>query len=42
MFGAMIAQPLAHTRGWRSTARRQAAIFLDGLAAHETVPLPNP
>lgn len=31
MFGAMIAQPLPHATNWKRIARRQAAIFLDGL-----------
>jgi AcrR family transcriptional regulator len=40
MFGAMIAQPLATATHWKRTAQRQAAIFLDGLAATTATPLP--
>jgi AcrR family transcriptional regulator len=40
MFGAMIAQPLPTATHWKRTARRQAAIFLDGLAATTAAPLP--
>jgi AcrR family transcriptional regulator len=41
MFGAMIAQPLPTAPHWKRTAQRQAAIFLDGLAATTAAPLPN-
>jgi len=33
VFGAMIAQPLPTASNWKRTAKRQSAIFLDGLAA---------
>jgi len=38
MFGAMIAQPLPTATHWKRTARRQAAIFLDGLATLTAAP----
>ena len=31
VFGALLAQPLPHVPDWKKTARRQAAIYLDGL-----------
>jgi AcrR family transcriptional regulator len=31
VFGALLAQPLPHVPDWKHTARRQAAIYLDGL-----------
>jgi AcrR family transcriptional regulator len=31
VFGALLAQPLPHAPDWKKTARRQAAIYLDGL-----------
>jgi hypothetical protein len=31
VFGALLAQPLPHVPNWKSMARRQAAIYLDGL-----------
>jgi AcrR family transcriptional regulator len=38
--GAMLAQPLPHTTGWDQLARRQAGIFIAGLAATDP-PLPD-
>jgi AcrR family transcriptional regulator len=32
LFGALLAQPLPHIRNWKQAARRQAKIYLDGLA----------
>jgi AcrR family transcriptional regulator len=31
VFGALLAQPLPHVPNWKSMARRQAAIYFDGL-----------
>jgi hypothetical protein len=31
VFGALLAQPLPQVPDWKKTARRQAAIYLDGL-----------
>jgi hypothetical protein len=31
VFGALLAQPLPQVPNWKKTARRQAAIYLDGL-----------
>ena len=39
--GAMLAQPLPHTADWDQLARRQARIFVAGLAATDP-PLPGP
>jgi AcrR family transcriptional regulator len=39
VFGAFLAQPLPHTRGWKRVARRQARIYLDGLGG--TTPMPE-
>jgi AcrR family transcriptional regulator len=36
VFGALLAQPLPHVPDWRSAARRQAKIYLDGLASNAT------
>ncbi len=41
MFGAMIAQPLPHATNWKRIARRQATIFLDGVAPPRAEPLPD-
>jgi AcrR family transcriptional regulator len=32
LFGALLAQPLPHVPDWKQAARRQARIYLDGLA----------
>jgi AcrR family transcriptional regulator len=37
--GAMLAQPLPHTADWDQLARRQATIFVAGLAATDLPPL---
>jgi AcrR family transcriptional regulator len=39
--GALLAQPLRHYPDWVRTARRQAQISLDGLAAPGATPLPG-
>jgi AcrR family transcriptional regulator len=39
--GAMLAQPLPHTPNWDRLARRQAAIYVAGLSAGNTKPLPG-
>jgi AcrR family transcriptional regulator len=39
--GAMLAQPLPHTPNWDRLARRQAAIYVAGLAAGNSKPLPG-
>jgi AcrR family transcriptional regulator len=41
VFGALLAQPLPHVLDWRSAARRQARIYLDGLASEAPTPLPR-
>jgi AcrR family transcriptional regulator len=40
--GALLAQPLPHVRDWDRLARRQARIFVDGLAAAAPRRLPGP
>jgi AcrR family transcriptional regulator len=41
--GAMLAQPLPHTTDWDQLARRQARLFVAGLAASDPPPpAPNP
>jgi AcrR family transcriptional regulator len=39
--GAMLAQPLPNTADWDQLARRQARIFVAGLAASDLPPLPK-
>jgi hypothetical protein len=39
VLGAMLAQPLPHTRDWERTARRVAQVYLDGLATATTTRL---
>jgi hypothetical protein len=39
--GAMLAQPLPNTPNWDRLARRQAAIYIAGLAPGDTKPLPG-
>ena len=41
IFGAFLAQPLPHAPDWKPTARRQARIYLDGLAVSTATPLPG-
>ena len=42
VFGALLAEPLPHVPDWKSMARRQAAIYLDGLSgAAESQPRPK-
>lgn len=41
VFGAMLAQPLAHVPDWDRVARRQAQVFLAGLADVDDAPLPG-
>ncbi len=36
--GAMLAQPLPHAADWDQLARRQARIFIDGLATADPIP----
>jgi AcrR family transcriptional regulator len=40
--GAMLAQPLAHAADWDKLARRQAAIYVAGLATTAAPSLPGP
>jgi AcrR family transcriptional regulator len=40
--GAMLAQPLAHAADWETLARRQAAIYVAGLATTAAPSLPGP
>ena len=37
VFGALLAQPLPHVPNWKSMARREAAIYFDGLAAKPSI-----
>jgi AcrR family transcriptional regulator len=39
--GAMLAQPLAHAANWEQLARRQAGIYVAGLAKTADLPLPG-
>ena len=39
--GAMLAQPLAHVTDWDRLARRQAEIYVAGLAATRSSPRPR-
>jgi AcrR family transcriptional regulator len=39
--GAMLAKPLPHTPNWDRLARRQAAIYIAGLAGNNTKPIPG-
>ncbi|MDQ6671536.1 MAG: TetR/AcrR family transcriptional regulator [Chloroflexota bacterium] len=41
IFGALLAQPLPQVSDWKRTARRQAGIYLDGLAGAATASLPK-
>ena len=42
VFGALLAEPLPHVPDWKSMARRQAAIYFDGLSgAAESQPRPK-
>ena len=41
IMGALLAQPLPHAPDWDQTARRQACIYLDGLAQTTAAPLPG-
>ena len=41
IFGALLAQPLPHVPNWKLTARRQARIYLAGLAETTATPLPG-
>lgn len=41
LFGALIVQPLPTSLNWERIARRQAAIFLDGLAVRTATTLPR-
>jgi AcrR family transcriptional regulator len=38
VFGAFLAQPLPHVADWKHVARRQARIYLDGLAGTTSMP----
>jgi AcrR family transcriptional regulator len=40
--GAMLAQPLAHVADWDTLARRQAEIYIAGLAPTRSSPAPRP
>jgi AcrR family transcriptional regulator len=42
IFGALLAQPLPHVPDWRSAARRQAKIYLDGVGRKATPPREAP
>ena len=39
--GAMLAQPLPHAAGWDQLARRQARLYVAGLATTTDTPLPG-
>jgi AcrR family transcriptional regulator len=41
MMGALLAEPLPHAPNWDQVARRLARIYLDGLSATSTAPLPG-
>jgi AcrR family transcriptional regulator len=41
LFGALLAQPLPQVPDWKLMARRQAGIYLDGLAGTASTPLPR-
>lgn len=41
IFGALLAQSLPHVPDWDDAARRQAGIYLDGLASIAAAPLPR-
>jgi AcrR family transcriptional regulator len=41
VFGAMMAQPLPHVPDWKTTARRQAVIYFDGLSSTVVRPVPG-
>jgi AcrR family transcriptional regulator len=40
--GAMLAQPLPHAADWDRLARRQARVYVAGLAPGDAAPLPGP
>ena len=41
IIGALLSRPLPHAPDWERTARRQARVYLDGLAMTAATPLPG-